>query len=163
MTGSTLALLIGVLTTGLFSGLMAAVVFLFQKILKGLTGQEFTQVMQRFLPWGRTAPVNHILVLVSVLAPALALVLGHDDVGGLAFLLTLAGMLVFLAGVLLLSRFGVERVYDTIMGWKAQAPPAEWSQVRERYFRINRLRIASSWVAFLLLLTALALPEGSGA
>ncbi|WNG39625.1 hypothetical protein F0U61_42600 [Archangium violaceum] len=159
MDDFSLALALGVLASGLFSGILAAVLFLLQRVLKGLDARDFTRVMQGFLPLARKAPINLILTLASVLAPAAALLLGREDAGRLTWVLTLAGMLVFLAGPFLLSRYAAEPLYDVILGWGVQSPPADWRVVRERYFRINRLRTASSWLAFLLLVLALTLPR----
>lgn len=159
MRAASIALVLGVFTSGLFSGLLAAVLFLLQKLLKELPGAEFTVVMQRFLPMARKAPVNQVLVMASMLAPVAALVLGWSEVGSTRFLLTLAGALVFSAGVFAVSRYAAEPLYDVILGWNARALPADWLAVRQRYFRINRVRLASSSLAFLLLLLAVMRPE----
>ncbi|NMO20280.1 DUF1772 domain-containing protein [Pyxidicoccus fallax] len=159
MRAASIALALGVFTSGLFSGLLTAVLFLLQKVLKGLSGAEFTVVMQRFLPMARKAPVNQMLVMVSVLAPAAALVLERGRVGSTRFLLTLAGTAVFTAGVFAVSRYAAEPLYDIILGWNARALPTDWLTVRQRYFRINRVRMASSSLAFLMLLLAVMWPE----
>ncbi|MFP2926169.1 hypothetical protein ACLESO_13300 [Pyxidicoccus sp. 3LG] len=161
MRAASIALVLGVFTSGLFSGLLAAVLFLLQKLLKRMSGTDFTVVMQRFLPMARKAPVNHVLISVSVLAPVAALVLGWRDAGSPRFVLTLVGLLVFTLGTFLVSRYGAEPVYDTILGWNARALPEDWPRVRERYFRINRVRLASSSLAFLLLVVAVSLPGRS--
>ncbi|MCP3145345.1 hypothetical protein [Pyxidicoccus xibeiensis] len=159
MRAASIALALGVFTSGLFSGLLAAVLFLLQKLLKRMSGADFTRVMQRFLPMARKAPVNQVLILASVLAPVAALVLGWRDADSPRFVLTLVGVLVFTVGTFLVSRYGAEPVYDIILGWNAWALPENWIAVRERYFRINRVRLASSSLAFLLLLVAVMLPE----
>lgn len=159
MDDFSVALALGVLASGLFSGILVAVLFLLQKVLEGLDAREFTRVMQGFLPMARKAPINLVLTLVGVLAPAVALLLGREEAGSFPWVLTLLGALIFLAGPFLISRYAAEPLYDVILGWKAQSPPADWRAVRERYFRINRLRTASSWLAFLLLVVALTLPR----
>jgi hypothetical protein len=42
-------MVITVLSTGLFTGLLMTVVFFFQKALRDLSGPQFALVMQRFL------------------------------------------------------------------------------------------------------------------
>ncbi|MFP2904717.1 hypothetical protein ACLESD_06605 [Pyxidicoccus sp. 3LFB2] len=159
MRAASIALALGVFTSGLFSGLLAAVLFLLQKLLKGLTGAEFTVVMQRFLPVARKAPVNQVLVVVSMVAPVLALVLGRGQLGSARFLLILVGALVFVAGTFAVSRYAAEPLYDVILAWDARALPGDWLAVRQRYFRINQVRLVSSSLAFLLLLLAVMWPE----
>jgi hypothetical protein len=158
MNSAAIFLGLGVVTSGLFSGLLVAVLALLQQILKGLSGREFTVVMQRFLPLARRAPVNYTLVLTSVVAPLTALLLGIGPIGSPRFVLTLAGMLVFLLNPLLTSTFAAEPLYNVILGWHPATPPADWERSRERYFRVNWLRLSGSLLSFLLLLAALALP-----
>jgi uncharacterized membrane protein len=162
MRAASIALALGVFTSGLFSGLLAAVLFLLQKLLKGLSGAEFTVVMQRFLPMARKAPVNQVLVLASMVAPAVALVLGWGQLGRTRFLLILVATLLFTVGTFAVSRYVAEPLYDVILAWNGRAPPADWLVVRERYFRVNRVRMASSSLTFLLLLLAVMWPERRG-
>jgi hypothetical protein len=54
MTPVHVILIVAVISTGLFTGLMMTILAFFQRILKDLTAREFTLVMQRFLGVVRT-------------------------------------------------------------------------------------------------------------
>jgi hypothetical protein len=136
---------------------LVAVVALLQQTLKPLSASEFATVMRHFLPVARKAPANYALVLTPLLLPPVALALAWDQVASPWFSLTLVGWLSFVFGPFLTSRFGAEPLYDVILGWPAQAPPADWQTIRERYFRLNLVRLIGSGSAFLLFLLAINL------
>ncbi len=158
MNNASIVLALGVIASGLFSGLLVAVLALLQQSLKTMSALEFTVVMQRFLPLARKAPINYLLVLTPVLAPAAALVLGIGPVGSPRFLLTLAGMLVFMVSTMLISTFAVEPLYNVILSWNVHAPPLTWQAARDRYFSFNWLRLSGALCGFILLLAALVQP-----
>ena len=151
--------LLGVVTlsTGLFTGLLMTVLFFFQRALKDLSGPEFALVVRRFLKITRTHPLNYGMVLTSGFVPVAVLVVLRGDPGSPTFLLTVAGLLVFWGGPILLSRFGAERVYDVFLGWETAAPPDDWREVRDRYFRLNVIRFVGSTAAFACFVAALGL------
>lgn len=157
---TTIYLLLGlsIIASGLFTGLLTAVVALLQQTLKPLSASEFTTVMRHFLPIARKAPVNYALVLTPMLVPPVVLVLAWDQMANPLFGLTLVGWLAFLFGPFLTSRFGAEPLYDIILSWPVQSPPADWQIFRERYFRLNLIRLIGSSLAFLLFLGALSWP-----
>ena len=158
MNIAVVLLALGVVASGLFSGLLVAVLALLQQTLKGLSGPEFTLVMQRFLPLARRTPVSYILILTPVLASLAALLLGIGPIGSPRFVLTLAGTLVFLVSPLVCSTFAAEPLYNVILGWRPEAPPADRQDSRDRYFHVNWMRLGCALLSFLALLTALALP-----
>ena len=61
-------------------------------------------------------------------------------------------------GPILTSRFAAEPLYDVMLGWDADDPPPGWQAARDRYYRINAVRMSSSLIAFALLTAALAQP-----
>src|ERR687893_25685 len=101
MTTVHVILIVAVVTTGLFTGLLMTILAFFQKALKDLTAYEFTLVMQRFLQAMRTHPLHYGLVITSLLAPLAALVLLGGGVGRLTFVLILVGLISFAAGPVL--------------------------------------------------------------
>jgi hypothetical protein len=156
---TTIHILLGlsIIASGLFTGLLVAVVALLQPTLKPLSASEFTVVMRHFLPVARKAPVNYALVLTPMLAPAIVLGLTWDQMATPLFSLILIGWLAFMAGPFLTSRFAAEPLYDVILGWTVQSPPPDWQVTRDRYFRLNLVRLIGSGLAFLLFLLALNL------
>jgi hypothetical protein len=68
-------MVITVLSTGLFTGLLKTVVFFFQKALRDLSGPQFALVMQRFLAITRTHPLNYAMTLISGFVPIVTLIM----------------------------------------------------------------------------------------
>jgi hypothetical protein len=145
---------VAVISTGLFTGLLMTVLFFFERALRDLSGTEFIVVMQRFLKITRTHPLNYGMVLTSGFVPIAVLVILRENPGSSTFLLTLLGLLAFWCGPVLTSRFVAEPVYGVFMSWEADAPPQDWWEGRERYFRANVFRGLGSAVAFVCFVVA---------
>jgi uncharacterized membrane protein len=158
MTPVHIILIIAAISTGLFTGLLMTILAFFQKVLKDLTASEFTLVMQRFLGTVRTHPLHYGLVITSLLAPIAALVLLGGSAGSLTFVLVLVGLISFVAGPVLVSRYLVEPIYDVFSSWETESPPENWRETRDRYFRLNVIRGLGSGTAFVLFLVSLSLP-----
>jgi uncharacterized membrane protein len=157
MTPVHVILIVAVISTGLFTGLLMTILAFFQRALKDLTAPEFTLVMQRFLGVVRTHPLHYGLVITSLLAPVAALVLLRGSAGRPAFLLILAGLVSFFAGAALASRYFVEPIYDVFLSWEVESPPENWRAARDRYFGLNVIRGLGSGTAFALFLISLSL------
>jgi uncharacterized membrane protein len=145
---------IAVLSTGLFTGLLMTVLFFFERALKELSASEFALVIQRFLKITRTHPLNYAMVLISGLAPVAVLVMMRESPGSTAFVLTAVGLLAFWCGPILTSRFVAQPLYGVFMGWETDAPPQDWREARDRYFRANVIRGLGSAVAFVCFVIA---------
>jgi hypothetical protein len=157
MTPVHVILIVAVISTGLFTGLLMTILAFFQRVLKDLTAPEFTLVMKRFLGVVRTHPLHYGLVITSIPAPVVVLFLLRESAGSMAFLLTLAGLVSFIAGPVLVSRYFVEPVYDVFLSWEVQSPPENWRAARDRYFGLNVIRGLGSGTAFVPLLISLSL------
>jgi hypothetical protein len=148
-----------VINTGLFTGLLMTVLFFFERALKDLSGSEFTLVMQRFLKITRTHPLNYAMVLTSGIAPVAVLVMLGESLGSPSFVLTAIGLLAFWCGSILPSTFIAQPLYGVFMSWEIDAPPQDWREVRERYFRVNVVRGLGSAIAFVcFVIAAMLLP-----
>ena len=145
---------IAVFSTGLFTGLLMTVLFFFERALKELSGSEFALVMQRFLKITRTHPLNYAMVLTSGTAPVAVLVMLSESAGSAAFMLTAAGLLAFWSGSILPSTFIAQPLYGIFMSWEIDAPPQDWRETRNRYFRVNVVRGLGSAVAFVCFVVA---------
>ena len=154
MTMTYVLLGIAVFSTGLFTGLLMTVKFFFERALRDLSGPEFALVMQRFLKITRTHPLNYAMVLVSGFAPIAVLVMLRESVGSLEFVLTAVGLLAFWCGSILPSTFIAQPVYGVFMGWETDAPPPDWREARDRYFRVNVVRGLGSALAFVCFVIA---------
>jgi uncharacterized membrane protein len=152
-------MVITILSTGLFTGLLMTVVFFFQRALRDLTAPQFALVMQRFLAIARTHPLTFAMTLISDFVPIGTLIMLRQHPGSGAFLFTLVGLLAFWGGIILTSRYVAEPLYDVFVGWDADAPPDDWRRARERYFRMNNaIRGPCSATAFICYVVALGLP-----
>ena len=154
MTSIQVLLGIAVVSTGLFTGLLMTVVFFFERALRDLSGPEFATVMQRFLKITRTHPLNYAMVLISGLTPVAVLVMMHESPGSPSFVLTAIGLLAFWCGSILPSTFIAQPLYGVFMSWEIDAPPQDWREARERYFRINVVRGLGSAIAFVCFVIA---------
>ena len=130
------------------------VLFFFERALKELSGSEFALVMQRFLKITRTHPLNYAMVLTSGIAPVAVLMLLRESAGSPAFMLTAAGLLAFWGGSILPSTFIAQPVYGVFLSWEIDAPPQDWREARDRYFRVNVVRGLGSAVAFVCIVIA---------
>jgi hypothetical protein len=145
---------ITIVSTGLFTGLLMTVLFFFERALRDLSGSEFALVMQRFLNITRTHSLNYAMVLTSGFAPIAVLVMLRENPGGPSFVLTAFGLLAFWCGSMLPSTFIAQPLYGVFMGWEINAPPQDWREARDRYFRVNVLRGLGSAVAFVCFVIA---------
>jgi uncharacterized membrane protein len=159
MTSIQVLLGIAVVSTGLFTGLLMTVVFFFERALRDLSGPEFATVMQRFLKITRTHPLNYAMVLISGLTPVAVLVMVHESPGSPSFVLSAIGLLAFWCGSILPSTFIAQPLYRVFMSWEIDAPPQDWREARERYFRVNVVRGLGSAIAFVcFVIAAMILP-----
>ena len=159
MTSIQVLLGIAVVSTGLFTGLLMTVLFFFERALKDLSGPEFALVMQRFLKITRTHPLNYAMVLISGLTPVAVLVMMRENVGSPSFVLSAIGLLAFWCGSILPSTFIAQPLYGVFMSWEIDAPPQDWREARERYFRVNVVRGLGSAIAFVcFVIAAMILP-----
>jgi uncharacterized membrane protein len=158
---SVIYVLVGivVISTGLFTGLLMTVLFFFERALRDLSGPEFATVMQRFLKITRTHPLNYAMVLISGLTPVAVLVMMHESPGSPSFVLSAIGLLAFWCGSILPSTFIAQPLYGVFMSWEIDAPPQDWREARERYFRVNVVRGLGSAIAFVcFVIAAMILP-----
>ena len=159
MTSIQVLLGIAVVSTGLFTGLLMTVVFFFERALRDLSGPEFATVMQRFLKITRTHPLNYAMVLISGLTPVAVLVMMRENAGSPSFVLSAIGLLAFWCGSILPSTFIAQPLYGVFMSWEIDAPPQDWREARERYFRVNVVRGLGSAIAFVcFVIAAMILP-----
>jgi len=158
MTVADWALLASVAFSGLWSGLLAMLVLILHPMLAGMDGPGFARFLHAFLPTARGAPFNYVAVVGMLVAPTVALIALSDDPGQARFVLTALGLALTVAGPLLVSNRLAEPNYDVMLAWDPAAPPAGWEATRRRYFALNWIRAAATWIAFALFLAALVQP-----
>jgi len=152
MNSADVALSLCVVLAGLWSGLLLTLTTILHPMFRALDGSGFAQEMRRFLPVARRSPTNWIIVVGLVVAPIAALIALRAGTAG--FVLTALGLVACVAGPLLVSRFLAEPNYEVMLAWDPDAMPANWRAIRRRYFRLNWIRAAATWTAFVLFAAA---------
>lgn len=149
-----IGLALSVVCAGLWSGLLLTLTTILHPVYAGRDAAGFAVDLGRFLSVARRSPTNHLLVIGLVVAPALALVGLRDDPTGAPFVLTALGLVLTVAGPLLVSSRLAEPNYEVILAWDPAAMPADWRDVRRRWMALNWVRGACTWAAFALFLAA---------
>ena len=145
---------LSVVATALWSGLLLTLTTILHPMFAPRGAAGFTEDMRRFLPIARTSPTNYVLVLAMVAGPVVALVGLWSEAGSAPFLLTAAGLAATVAGPLLMSSRLAEPNYTVILSWDPADVPADWLTARARYFRLNWIRAALTWLALVLFVAA---------
>jgi hypothetical protein len=145
---------LSVVATALWSGLLLTLTTILHPMFAPRDAAGFVEDMRRFLPIARRSPTNYVLVVVLVCSPVVALVGLRGEAGGVPFVLTAIGLAAVVAGPLLMSRLLAEPNYAVILGWDPAAVPEDWQVARGRYFRLNWVRGALTWLALTLFVIA---------
>jgi hypothetical protein len=145
-----------VVTTALWSGLLLTLTTILHPMFAPRDAAGFVEDLRRFLPIARRSPTNHVLVIAMVCSPVVALVGLRDQAGSAPFVLTAVGLAAVVTGPVLMSRLLAEPNYDVILGWDPAAVPEDWQVARARYFRVNWVRGALTWLALTLFVIAAA-------
>jgi hypothetical protein len=148
------ALIASIVFSGLWSGLLAMLTMILHPMIARMNGPDFARFLRAFLPTARKAPFNYAAVIGMVVAPLVAL-LALDEAGGTPFVLTAIGLVLTVAGPLLVSNRLAEPNYDVMLAWEPDAMPRGWEARRRRYFALDWIRAAATWTAFALFLAAL--------
>lgn len=149
------ALVASVVFTGLWSGLLAMLTLVMHRMLAKMEFREFVQFLRAFLPVARRSPFNYAAIAGMIVAPVIALIAVGVPGDGV-FVLTALGLVLTIAGPLLVSSRLTEPNYEVMLGWNPDGPPSDgWEGIRRRYFILNWVRAAATWAAFALFLAAL--------
>jgi hypothetical protein len=137
-----------VAAAGLWSGLLLTITTVLHPMFSGRDLPGFVEDLGRFLPIARRAPVNYVLVVALVIAPAGAMAALWDTRFSAPFVLTTIGFVLTFVGAFAMSRFLAEPNYDTILSWRPSRPEAELRVAQRRYFALNWARGGLVWAAF---------------
>jgi len=154
VTGEEWALAASVFFSGLAAGLLGMLTTIMHPMLAAMDGRAFRDFMGAFLRFARRSWFNYAWSLGMGIGPIVALVLLWDDPGSTAFVLTTIGLAVVILGVYVVANLWKEPHYDVMLAWDPDAMPADWEAGRQRYFTINWIQFATTWLAFALLLVA---------
>src|SRR5690242_3798957 len=97
-------LILAVLFTGVFSGLLVMLTTILHPMLAAMAGPDFRRFLGRFLPIARHALSNQVAVVGMVLASGAAVVLLADEPDSAPLVLAAIGFGACLLGPLIISR-----------------------------------------------------------
>jgi hypothetical protein len=155
MTAEKWALAACVVFSGLWSGLLAMLTLIIHPMLAAMDGRDFARFLRAFLPVARRSWFNYACVIGLLVAPVAALIAMGDDPGSAPFVLTAVGLVLTIAGPLVVSNRLAEPNYEVMLAWDPEAMPVGWEATRRRYFAFDWVRAAATWTAFALFLVAL--------
>jgi hypothetical protein len=158
VTAEEWALAVSAFFSGLAAGFLGGLCTIIRPMQAAMDGRDFRTFMERFLQYaanGLGKVFNYAWSGGTTIASIVALVLLWDDPGSTSFVLTAIGLGVVIIGILIVSNVWKTPTYQMILALDPEALPAGWEAVRQRYFTINWLQLATTWVAFALFLLAL--------
>jgi hypothetical protein len=158
VTGEEWALAASCFFSGLAAGFLGGLCTILRPMQAAMDGREFRNFMETFLRYagnGLGKAYNYAWSGGMTIAPIVALVLLWDDRGSTSFVLTAIGLGVVIVGILIVSNAWKTPTYKLILAWDPEAMPADWEAVRQRYFTINWIQLATTWATFVLFLVAL--------
>jgi hypothetical protein len=147
-------LCLSVAAAGLWSGLLLTVTTILHPMFARQDLSGFVNDLGRFLPIARRSPVNYLLVIGLIVAPAGALAALWDSRSSAPFVLTAIGFALTFIGAFVISRFIAEPNYDQILSWRPSEPAGALQAARRRYFALNWIRGLFVWAAFSCFLAA---------
>jgi hypothetical protein len=158
MTAEEWALAASVFFSGLAAGFLGGLCTILRPMQAAMDGPGFRNFMETFLRYadnGLGKAYNYLWSLGMSIGPIVAVVLLWDDPGSTSFVLTAIGLGIVIVGVDIVSNAWKTPTYKLILAWDPEAMPADWEAGRQRYFTINWIQLATTWVAFALFLVAL--------
>jgi uncharacterized membrane protein len=158
-SGLRIAWFVALFSTGLLAGLLFDFWAFITPALATLPGPAFVAVTQaidrQFL-----VPIVFVYVVVNLSGLAVVLLLLRER-GSPAFALTTAALVGTLVGTASTLLINVPINLEVINTWSAQAPPANWAEVRDRWDQAHAFRTAFFVLTFGCQLVAVLLPGPS--
>jgi uncharacterized membrane protein len=148
-------LVIAVVAAGGFAGIIAAMAGILQRTLNDLEYREYTIVMQGIITSGRKAVIVWTMLLAGLGAGAASVISLWGDLSSPAFLLALGGLIAFIVGPILVSRWLNEPWYDQVMAWTPGEIRLGWQQARMQWYWFNLARLLIALLSCLLFTLAL--------
>jgi hypothetical protein len=160
MTAEEWALAASAFFSGLAAGFLGGLCTIIRPMQAAMDGSGFRSFMETFLQYadnGIGKGFNYLWSMGMLLAPIVALIFLWDDPGSASFILTAVAWVIVLLGIIIVSNAVKTPTYKLILATKPEDPSSDWAAIRQRYFTINWLQLATTWAAFALFLVALIL------
>ena len=120
----------------------------------GLSASTYVEQQQHAIRALNTA--MPVLGAVCIVLTALLAVLAKGDALG-RYLLAASVACLLVAGAV--TRLGNQPINAVVMTWSAQAPPVDWSALRDRWWHWHVVRTSAGILALSLLIVATAWPR----
>ncbi len=135
----------------LFAGLLAGAMFAVFLMMRPAGLDAATYVLQQ---QNAVRAFNNIMPLLGGLAVVLTLAaaLAAGENRARTVLLVAAALCLIAAG--LITRFLNQPINAVVMTWSAQAPPADWTMLRDEWWRWHLVRLACALTALALVIAA---------
>lgn len=138
---------IGLLLTSLLVGTMFGIWLGFNPA--ALSATAYVEMQQNAIR-ALNVPLPLLGILCTVLTVALAVLVRHDRRA--RYLLVAAALCLVAAG--LITRLGNQPINAVVMTWTAQAPAANWTELRDTWWHLHILRTVAGVAALVLALLA---------
>ena len=155
-TIGTWALGVATVATGLFAGLIWTFAVAIDRAEERL-GPVAYATWRQFLIRDLDRGILPVLVL-TVLAPLVALVALRHRRGSTAWRLAAVSFLIYLIGVMAYTVLLNVPINNAMLDWDAASPPSDWADQRDRWDLLNTIRTPVTiavFVGYLLALTGL--------
>ncbi|MCU0499819.1 MAG: DUF1772 domain-containing protein [Anaerolineae bacterium] len=157
ITFTAIALIIGTLCVGWFSGLMFSLVFLLQPKWDRQSASDYLRDLQPFLAVGKGNHAVSAILFIGLLAPLPTVFTWPAPSASLS----LIAVVIFGIAALGITIWGNLPLYTAFMALDPDHPDPSWSALRLRFYRLNLARWIGSSIALICLLLAL-LQTGGG-
>ena len=142
---------LGVVSTGLFAGLMMTLVFLLQRQWNDQDKTSYATNFRQFLLVAKGHPLITVLTFTSFVAPSILAVLAFQSGLWIVGVLYASAAAVFFLGCFLVTILLNLPIYREVISWRDESDFTEWQTVRTRFFTLNVIRFTSALASFVLM------------
>jgi len=142
---------LGLLSVGLFAGLMMTLVVIMQRQWESLGKNEYVPYFKGFLLTAKGNPVISLLTFTSFLLPWGMGTLQLLNGAALQGWISISAGVIFFGGCLLVTLWLNFPIYNKVIGWEHAEAATDWQEVRGRFYRLNVIRMSSALLTFVCL------------
>ncbi|MGY0039300.1 anthrone oxygenase family protein [Pedobacter sp. NJ-S-72] len=136
--------LASLLSSGLIAGILFGIWVGYNP--KNLSAQTYVEQQQSVIKAMNT--FMPLMGLVTIAITLTAAFMQKEKLSNFTTLLFAAGLLI-LSG--LLTRFGNQPINSVMLTWDKLDPPANWVELRDRWWNLHTIRMLSAFIAFCLI------------
>jgi uncharacterized membrane protein len=141
---------LSLLSLGLFAGVMLALVAILQRQWALQSREDYVPYFRSFLLVAKGNPIISVLTFAGFLGPFGMSVYALSNQALTQGVFYACAGLTFLIGCLGVTLRLNFPIYDQVTQWVTPEAALEWASVRNRFFRLNLIRLGAAIAAFLL-------------